>query len=495
MAQEDVVYRLIKGMSPVEKAHFKKFAFHEKAKKNEQYFKLFDYYDKAKKYDSEEMNFKTIRLGFKQPAAAKHQLYRLLLQTLVQYNKANIEEYDVFQRLLEAKLLKQRGFTEESLKELDAAEKLNEKASVTEIFPYIYIRKNYYSPYDPNYVSYKHSALEKAQDKLNVLQDVVAYEQVSVNNIPLVINIGTVCKTEEEREQLEEVLRSDLFTNNEPKSKFGKIMKQHLICFYSYLLNDMEKAYVAATKAISYYGTSYKDEDQGSLQNLSIFHYNAIQYALSTRNEKIYYHHLDEIKKIKEFISTTSYNARISGELLFLNLNWLIENGEKERAYKAAQEMAKLGKELFEYNQSVFTEVNMKIALAFFNHKQYDEAIGHIASIWQEANINSLPEEKTLLSLIEIFSHLKMQNLEISKSRTRSLYRNLSKQNRLFQFERLIVKFINDLYNTPNNKDDYRILLEKYQHELQLLKQSKTESFFLNIIDLEAWMTEELRLA
>ena len=494
MSTKNSLFTLVKNMSASEKAYFKKNMSDTPSVKLKQLLKVFSIYDKEKEYDKTSFNFKILRTGVKNVAQVKHQLYKLLLQSLLQFNKKTLSEFEIFEKLLESKLLLNKGMTEESLRALEAAEKLNHKVSVTELFPYIFIRKNYYSPYDASYTNYKLKALDAAEDKLHVLYDVVSYEKISASNIPVVINIGSVCKTKEEREHFEAVLKSELLTTHIPKSNFGKMMKQHLICFYSYLLNDIENAYHAAIRAIDLVQEPIEKADQGSLQNLSIFHYNAIQYALSTKQEEIYKFHYHQIEKIKSFIQSPQYLKRLSGELLFLELNWNLELKEYSKALELANKLVAMEEDVFMYNQSVLSEIQMKIALTYFYNSKYARSVDHINKIRNKENFNTLLEEKTLLTLLEVLCHIKLENYDLAQSLTRSLYRTLKKQDRLFQFEELLVRFIKELFNTPPNQKDRDKLGEKYLHQVQDLKAQQIENFFLDVIDLENWIKEGLVL-
>lgn len=495
MNSKDSTFNLVHSLSAPEKAYFKKYLDKkDKHFKKDRILKMFVLFEQAATYEKDVLQLKSKRIGYSNYAKAKHELFRILTQALVDFNKDRIGEYEIFEKLLAAKMFQNRGMIKESLKELESAEKLNEKFSITEIAPYIFIRKNYYSPFAPSYSSYKVEALKSAENKLNTLFDVIQYEQISAENIPIVINIGTVCKTDEERLHFRKVLQQELLSSYTPKSNFGNMMKQHLICFYSYLLNDTQNAYQAACKAITLVAEKIENCDQGTLQNLSIFHYNAIQYAFSTKSERIYEEHFTAINEIKEFINTEFYKKRIHGELIFLELNWTLANKWYSKALGHADKLDSLEEDLFIYNQSVLSEMYMKISLCYFYNNKYANAINRISKFFQNEAIYSLPEEKTLLSLLEILCNIRLENRSLAASLTRSLYRNLKRQNRLFEFEKLLVRFFQELFQTPNNKKERKQLGLKYLLEVQVLREKQIENFFLELFDFETLIAEGIEM-
>lgn len=495
MKPSEELFKLIKSLSKSEKRFFKLSSALQSGDKN--YLKIFDFIESQPEYDENELK-KTFKneTFIKHLPSEKNHLYRLILKSLRVFYSESSASSILKQELKNVEILYNKALYKECEKFVTRAKKI---AVDYEEFYYWFELISWEkrlldsASEDGEFSFNLNELIEEEEMVIAKLRNLAEY-QVIYSKINQIFRSGGFSRNSEERKVVEGIADYHLI-----KGKNTALSSRaSSICYYIKGLcaatnRNYEDSYTffKRTKEILDKNPLIK-EDLGQryiLTNSHLLHCYIDNFQESEAREII-----DEIRAlegtkgfnsidISNRIFTTSYN----GEFALNNAIGKFKDSKNLIEVvndKLAQSRDKFLKEqvvLFLYNK----------AYTYFGLGEYKKALAELNEV---LNDNEQVLRQDLYSFARIFNlliHIELENNDFLEYIIKSTNRYLSKHNKDYLIEKVVIKHIKKLAKSVNSTQKNDVLLAM-KEEITKLMEDPNERIILEYFHLPAWINSKL---
>lgn len=495
MKPSNELYKLIKSLTKSEKRFFKLSSALQSGEKN--YLKIFDFIEKQGAYREEDLKeFFQNETFVKHLPSEKNHLYRLILKSLRVYYSEQSASSILKQELKNVEILYNKALYKECEKFVQRAKSL---AVEHEEFYYWYElisweKKLLEAAYEDGEFSRNlDDIIEEEEEVIAKLRNLAEY-QVIYSKINLIFRSGGFTRNEEERNIVNDIADYHLIKGkNTALSTRASSMCYYIkgLCAATNRNYEDSFQFFNRTKDILDNNPLIK-EDLGQRYILTLSH--LLRCYIDNKQFKEAANTIHEIRSLegKKGFNSTDLSLRIftisyNGEFALNHAT-----GNFEASAKLADEVRgrlrdlddKVSKEqniLFSYNQ----------AYTYFGIGDYKKALSTLNEV---LNDNEQRLRQDIYSFARIFNliiHLELENYDFLEYVIKSTNRYLSKHDRDYEIENVVIKHLRKLAKSMNLTQRNEILA-KMRIEVSELMKDQQERVILDYFHLPAWIDSKL---
>lgn len=489
------LFKLVKSLTKSEKRFFKMSSSLQSGDKN--YLKIFDLIDKQEEYDEEEIK-KTFKneVFIKHLPSEKNHLYKLILKSLRSfYSEQSISS-----------ILKQ---------ELKNVEILYNKALYKECEKFVARAKLLAEEYEKFYywfelISWQKRLLEEAYeegefstnlDKLIAEEELViaklrnlAEYQIVYSKINLIFRSGGFTRNEKERKIVDDIADYHLI-----KGKNTAIStRASSMCYYI-------KGLCAATNRNFEASFQFFNRTREILDNNPKIKEDSQQRYVMTLlhllrcyiDSKDYDHAQDLISEIRALPEIKAFNSldlfvKIVSNTFNHELKMLLKMGDFGKAISILPE---IDKQFSLYEDKISKEQELYLlynkAYSYFGVGEYKKSLSFLIEVLNDNEQNLRQDIYSFSRILNLLIHFELENYDYLEYIIKSTNRYLSKYEKDYKVEDVIIKFVRKLSKTSNNVVQLEIF-EQMNKEINLLLTDHQEQIILEYFDIQAWISSKL---
>lgn len=120
------------------------------------------------------------------------------------------------------------------------------------------------------------------------------------------------------------------------------------------------------------------------------------------------------------------------------------------------------------------------------------EALKELFKIINDKNTNLFSDIRSFSNLLFLIIHYELENYDMLPYYSRSVYRQLLKRNKLFNYEKAILDFIRKKIYDKNNKEEYLEKFRELREKLIEISKDTNENKALDYFDVISWLESKL---
>ncbi len=495
MKPSNELHDLIRSLSKSEKRFFKLHSSLQSGDKN--YLKIFDAIDRQKEYDEDALKelFRN-EVFIKHFPSEKNHLYKLILKALRAYHAESSVAGLLKQEIKNIEILYQKALYKECNKVLHRAKRM---ARENEKFYYLFELLNWEKTlleeaYESGEFTKDLDALiAEEAEVLEKLRNLAAYH-VLYSKINYVFRSGGYVRTEEEHAMVEEIREHPLIKGKNTALSH----RAATICYYTQGFCNWAKRDWKTSLEKFERARTILDKDPAVKADLTKRYLRTLQYIINAQIE------LGEFKSARENINAL---RALKGERGFTGMDIEVQvftaghlsemrlldrMGEQRKALELVDPilagMEVLGPRLHKEHELEFW---FSLCCVHFGAGEVNKALFWLNKVLNDTEPTLRQDIFTYARLVNLVVHYELGNNDLLEYITRSTQRFLSKHNRAYQMEVLLIEHIKKLARAqaPNARRDlYRSLLD----QLSKLLKDPNESLALKYFDFLAWINSKI---
>lgn len=500
MKASDDLFQLIKSMSKSEKGYFKKFAAKHSAGKKNIYIRLFDAIEKLDKYEETIIKEKFKGEKFSETLySVKNYLFRLILKALSSYHSEKFAVSRLNMMMTELNVLFEKGLYKQFrtlLSKAISAAKENDKPFYLALLynkALTSVATDYYSEDDVlDYEMLKKETL----DNLKVLNINEQYHILYNDMFMFTKKTGSI-RDEKDLGRLNEIIKNPLLQNESNAVSFDAKFKYYTILGHYYRITGDNESWIKYRHRLVKLMESGKKYIKENPRSYIMALNNYLNACILTKNFGDFDKTLDRLKKFskqfegkKEFLEMQS---RVFLLVSDLELNYCIKTNRFENLIKlindAESGFVKFGIKIAESRK---ISLYNRIAYAAFLTGDYDKSIYYLNRIINLNNPAIEPEQHIFARIRSLIVHYEAGNFDLLEYSIKSTKRFLEKNKRIFRFEKLIMKFISEAVNYPE-ESDRKELYKKLKNDITGLMNDRFEKNVLEQFDFLSWTESKIK--
>jgi hypothetical protein len=490
MRSSDYLFRLIKAMSKGDRRNFKLFARLQDGDK--QYIRLFDAIDKQTEYDEERLlkQFEGEKFT-NQFSVAKNYLYNFILKTLHIFRKDPKTELNAV--LHQVQILMSKNLFEQSHKLLRKAKHMAERQ---ERFPELLfiletertlMRKREQAKEFEAFIEQIQQAEVDTIEKISNLQ---AYTHL-YDQIHRFMKRSLSARDSELKSRVEAILADPIVQNPANALSMRARLKRYAVLVDGHHMRGEFPEMLENLKLqIAAYESNEDIRKEKSLAYINaVSNMGMIHYRLGQTEESF-----QALKKLRNIpVETEEAEIHVFEKYFQFKIGLCIEHGALEEGREA---IADFEREYPQREGTIMKAVELSIfyAIAYFYiySGEPSKALDWVNRILNEPRTELRTDIQAIARIMNLIIHYHLGNMEFLEYEIKSVTRFLSNRERLFLFERTILKYIRQLAILGPDSDR-RTILNEFKNEIQKVIQDKFEKQAMSLFNILTWIEAELK--
>lgn len=488
------LFKLIKSMTPSEKRYFKVYASNHRNIKSNKYFQLFDAIDSQKEYDDQalkEVIYKGEKLQSKKFPELKSYLFESILKSLQAFEEKTSIDSKIKNLLANVKVLYNRSHYEECKDYLAKAKKIAIKyeafIDLLEILEWK--KKIAYTTIDIPFLDKELKNIEAAEKNyLEQLQNISNYKYLFFE-VYFLVKKEAFVRNEKKIPQLNEFKKHPLLQSiSTAKSHRAKVLYYRIRSLYYSFVLKYKKFYTYSKDLIGLMETAPHFLTEDVSEYISAHSNWVLSCGLLQKYDECN-EALEKLHKIKPL--TYDDELKIQRQYYLFKLSMAKTTGEFEEGLKTIDEMQKVSKK---YNLE-FLEPSTIYFQYFYIHfgiGDYDSALEYLNKLIDipKSDVNK-QDLKSIARILNLFIHFELGNHMLLESLLRSTYRFLKGRQRLYEFEKEVIRFITKAEKIHTRKELDQ-LFKELRVQFKKLSAIPSEKAMLNYFDFDALLESKI---
>jgi len=485
------LHDLIRSLTKSEKRFFKLHSSLQSGDKN--YLRLFDAIDKQPVYDEDALKKQFAKETFiKHLPSEKNHLYKLILKALRAFHAESSISGVLKQEIKNIEILYQKALYVECNKLLHRAKRI---ARENERFYYWFELLNWEKmlleeAYESGEFTKDLDALiEEEREVVEKLRNLAAYH-ILYSKINYVFRSGGYVRTEEEHAMVEEISEHPLI-----KGKNTALSQRAAtICYYTQGFCQWAKRDWSASLEKFRRVKTILDSNPQIKSDLPKRYIRTLQYII---NAQIELHQLDQaranITAMRALPDTEGFHGQSIASQVFVasylsELRLLDRSGEHARAMELVapiiEGMEALGTRLQKEHE---LEFYFALACVYFGAGEMNKALFWLNKVLNDNEPTLRQDIFTYARLFNLVVHYELGNFDLLEYIVRSTQRFLSKRQRAYQVEVLLIEQIRRLARA-GDPQARRELFRALEEQLETLFKDPNEGVVLKYFDVRSWV-------
>ena len=488
------LFKLIKSMTPSEKRYFKVYASNHRSNNVNKYFQLFDAIDSQKKYDDgalKEVIYEGEQLQSKKFPELKSYLFESILKSLQAYDEKTSVDYKIKGLLSNVKVLYNRSHYVECKEYLAKARKLAIKyEAFIDLLEILDWKKRIaYTLIDIPFLDKELKNIEEEEKNyLSHLQNIADYKHLFFE-IYFLVKKEAFIRSEKKLPILNEFKNHLLLQNlSTAKSHRAKILYYRIRSLYYSFVLKYKKFYSYNKELIMLMESAPHFLKEDVSEYISAYSNLALSCGLLKN-----YQECNEVLESLHNITPLTYDdeLKIQRQYYFLKMSIAKTMGEFEIGLQTINDMQKISKkykfEFFEPSTMYFQYFHIHFGL-----EDYDSALDYLNKLINipKSDINK-QDLKSIARILNLFIHFELGNHLLLESLLRSTYRFLKERQRLYEFEKEVIRFITKAEKIQTRKE-LEQLFKELRVQFKKLSEVPSEKAMLNYFDFDALLVSKI---
>lgn len=474
MGTNNSLFILIESLTAAEKTYLRRNVF-PGGKVRTAYCLLFEVIEsqasRKGKYDESAVKKNLALKNFtKNFAATKNYLYDLILMNLYEFHSRGEAEYKSRQYLKKADVLIKKGL-------FASAKKFLKKAQV-EI-----IENDFYAELIRKAGLEKKISNVSPPDEVKVLEEKIKSDIIfaaeKIKNAAMFNYLfkklhsylleNPMVRNDSHKSFMSTFFREPLLQSEDNALTFeSKLNYFRIYMNYSHAVNKPDKEFEYGSRLIEYI---FANSSKIRIHSLNIYRI-YLRFLICTLRAKKYdefFFHLQRLRNIHaKFNLTLSVEMKtVLIESYGLEMNFYNNNGEFDRAVMVFEKFQTEFLAL-EENIHMLTRISFyyNISVAYFGEEMHEKSLFWINKVLNNTTSSQSGERYFYSLILALIVNFELKNLELTESYLRKIYRILYKKNKLFEFEKQLMKFMRKLPDIDINSDlikEFRNIYEEFR--------------------------------
>lgn len=496
MKPSNELFKLVRSLTKSEKRFFKLSSSLQSGEKN--YLKIFDFIEKQEVYDEDELKKAFEKETFvKHLPSEKNHLYRLILKSLrVFYSEQSVSSI-LRQELKNIEILYDKALYKECEKFVSRSKAL---AMENEEFYYWYElisweKRLLDTAYEQGeFTRNLDNIVQEEEEVIAKLRNVAEY-QIVYSKINLIFRSGGFTRNENERQIVDSIADYHLIKGkNTALSTRASSMCYYIkgLCAATVRNYDDSFQFFNRTRTILDNNPKIK-EDLGQRYVATLAH--ILRCHVDSKQ-------FDEAEKMIEEIKSLEGTKGFNSTDIAIRIFTISTNGEfyLRQAIGDFQGAVKLSENVnaqielmgdkISKEQSVLHLYNR--AYSYFGIGDYKKALSVINEVLNDNEQNLRQDIYSFARIFNLIIHYELENYDFLEYVVKSTNRYLSKQDRDYEIENVVIKYIRKLGKSGSNSQRNEIL-SKMNEEVNELMKDQQERVILEYFHLTAWIQSKLK--
>lgn len=479
MAHSDPLHLLIHSLSKTEKKYFKE------TSNGQNYVKLFDAINAQTEYDEEKLKKKFKNETFTNNfSAAKNYLREAILRSLRNFNSGKMMDDVSYERLMNLKLMHEKGLSNEVEKQLP---KLKEFCYKYELFMRLLEVLSFEMQLNNSLVKSNENLYQERFRLIRIIENITTLNQIYGKLMAIAANKGH--NNVEESAEINELMKNPILQEKALCGTQDELYALWNVFFvYHYISKNFKESYLAKKKQFELYQNSdvlIKTKPQTFLLLLG----NLNSLAYNSFDLKEFQFAYTEMLKAHEQIQgyeSLKFEQRSSFGLLMLRL---------KKDYSALEEMVSYIEQNIDKNKITLVremDTYFNVAVAFFRKKKFSKALDWINRILHHKRAEERQQIQRIARHLELLIHYELNNSALISYKITNSQRYLSKRNILDEFDRILLSGFKNLINATL-KTEKKTVLSQMKNDIAVLQQ-KSDKNNHGYFEYSDWIEEKLQL-
>ena len=489
----DNLHKLIRSMTKAEKRYFKIFSSRHILGDENNYRLLFAAIDKQEVYDEDRLVKKFSDKQFTHRfSISKNRLYNAILKSLDAFHSNSSVEAQLNRQIHSAEILYHKSLYDQSLKLLNSARKVAEKY---EKYPQVLsiIRWEKRIIEKSNYAGVSVRDLETIATVDRALaQKIAAFDELWNVKSRVFHSLFSKGKVRSGLEEKEFKAMLDELKLNVPVDEQGienQYLMNHVQGAFYFAVGKYEECYpylLSNISLIEEYPHLFDEEPGMYLSVLS----NAVYVGLRLSKPEEARKNLDRLRKFPKVLESqmnTDLEARVFSTIKSTELTLFAHTNDFEQGMALLPDIEK-GLDHFG------TQVSpVKRAQLLFNSgvicigaEKFHDALRFINQLLNDSEIDSSLDIHCMARMLDLVIHLELGHRDLLPYTLRSSQRYLQVRQRVFQFEKVFLDFINEYLKKRQGKKEPELFSELIE-KMEELKKDAFEAPVFEYFDFIAW--------
>ena len=493
MKPSEDLFELIKSLNQTEKRYFKVYASKSGAGDNV-YIRLFDAIENQEKYDEKALRQKFANEAFvRQLHVAKNYLYKVILKSLASYHSKTSVNAQVLEMLRVVEVLDEKGFYKQGEKILKRAKEL-----CIEYEKYLLLAQ--FCEWECKIISRKselgkmQAVINEEQRSLDAMRQMLDYKKKAFSVYDKVVALG-VARDQSEMSLFKNEMKAAILNKDDRAlSNEARYYKYSAFSLFASATGDRKKHYEYTRKILDIF------EKSDALRNEYPYHYissinnlcNALFYL--DRNEEV----VKLVKKMRDFCNEFGVNkwedAYFTGLLLSydIEITAYMNTGQFHKINDLIAPVDELLKNHgAKAKKSHVLDLVYDISYGLFILKDYNRSLDWLLKIINDRHLPMRYDIYCASRILHLLLHFELGNELLLRNIIRPTMKYLDRKKRLFQPERILLKFLDAQMRVKDKESrerNFRIL----QAEIANILKKTLERNVLQYFDIPSWIESKV---
>ncbi len=496
------LWKLIHSLNISEKGYFVKFAKRHSPEKENNYIRLFDAIsNQSEKYDENDLKSKFKNEKFiKQLTSAKNYLYNMILKSLVSYNDDKSTESVLSGMKEQYTILFQKTLFDQAEIILNRAKKLAiDEDRFTKLIDIYKDQKNfdYRKITEPDFDRYVEECKKEELDILDKQKNIAEYNALYLRMSSIFKKTG-IARNKNDVKLFEKVMKDPLMKD---ESQAKSVRAKNLFCILNYLFyyctSDNEKAFEFAQKRLILIEEN-PDKIAGGMKEFLYALSDAIAMSYNLKRYDLCITYLRKQREISDKTGALSSGTPNFLEMYFksysFELNIYIISGYFNEGLNIVDEVQDwLKKYSGRINKSEELKVIYSIAYLYFGEGDLSRSLYWLNKILNDKSENRL-DYKAFARIMNLIIHYELENYDLMEYEYKSLKRYLTKKDKLYEYENLIIKTLIKLPDINDKKERiFQLELLKKEIVSKLNQSEGSDKKALDYFDILSWIESRIQ--
>lgn len=489
------LFKLVKSLSKSEKRFFKLTSSLQSGDKN--YLKIFDAIEKQSVYNEEALKTEFENETFiKHLPSEKNHLYKLILKSLRSFYSEQSVSSLLKQEIKNVEILFNKALYKECEKFVSRAKEI---AADHEKFYYWYEliswqKKLLEEAYEEGEFSTNLDALVEEEEMVIAKLRNLAEYQVIYSKINLIFRSGGFTRNEQERKVVDSIADYHLIKGkNTAISTRATSMCYYIKGLCAATVRNYEDSFQFFNKTRQILDNNTKiKEDSPQRYVMTLFH--LLRCYIDNKDFENAERSIQDLRALvgKKGFNTIDITVRIFTNSYNQQLNLLHSMGEMQKSVDLIPEIDN-GKLTFQDKISKEQEVILLYnkAYSYFGIGDYKKALSFLNEVLNDNEQNLRQDIYSFSRLLNLVLHYELENYDFLEYVIKSTNRYLSKYDRDYKIEDVLIKYIRKLSKVSNQKATLEIF-EAMDKEVNVLMQDHQERVVLEFFNVPAWIYSKL---
>ncbi len=481
--KQEPLFDLIFSLTMSEKRFFKIFSQRHVIGDENDYSKLFDFIDKEPNVN----NAILIKQDFvKNVSAEKNYLYRLILKSLNAFHSQNSDRRKIYDYLISIDILFQKGLYSQAVDLVLKARKLANKNELlrqelllSELHEELLLKDQKYGDVV--------NLINEDKHLLDLVENLLSLKELTTKGYHENLSKGVI-RDEKDLEPFDNLINNKLVRDE--KNALTKRARLHQISVqltYNMVAgnNDMVLKYVQLI--ITHYETNQHLINHTPIGYVSCY-FILGNAQLADKKYDLVFNTTKSYSKIEQIDSVRKSQKALSSAFFYKNI-LLFQLGKVDDLELIENEIPKhipfIGK-------AQLYDLYFQLSLSFFYQKKFKKALWWSNEILNDSKFKSRGDFMNTIKLFNLLIHFELGNDFTLEYISKSTSNYLKKKNRLYDVEKLLIRFLTKHESYLVNRSVV-IELEKLAHKLKILKSDKYEVKAFQYFDYLNWVETKLK--